>query len=109
MPVEGQRDLLRTVGGRRSDGDGAGGAERSGQAQGRVLRLIQRSRQPFLADAEGGRSGGPPPSHAGGTGDAGLGSAYDSSLLAAGAGTERTQLRSEERRVGKEGRSRRWP
>ena len=28
------------------------------ETQGPVLRLVQRSRQPFLLDAEGGRTGG---------------------------------------------------
>ena len=43
------------------DADGDGGAAGSDRAQRRVLRLVQRSRQPFLADAEGGRQGRSPP------------------------------------------------
>src|ERR1019366_565352 len=35
-----QRDLLRAVGGRGSDGAGAGRAERSGRMPGRVLRVV---------------------------------------------------------------------
>src|SRR5579859_6536149 len=52
-----QRDLLRPAGGRRIDGDGDGRTEGSNRAQGRVLRAVQRSGKPFLADAEGGRQG----------------------------------------------------
>ena len=66
-----QRDLLRAVGGRGIDADGDGGAEGSDRAQGRVLRAVQRSGQPFLADAEGGRESGSAPSDPGGTGVAG--------------------------------------
>src|SRR5216684_3214636 len=47
----------------------------------------------ILDDAEGGRSGGSPTPHAGGACHARVGSADDSRLLAAGAGTERAQLR----------------
>ena len=47
----------------------------------------------FWLTAEGGRGGGPRPSHAGGAGAARVGSAHDSGLLAASARTQRTQLR----------------
>ena len=49
---------LRAAGGKRIDGDGDGGIERSDRTQGRVLRTVQRSGEPFLADAEGGRESG---------------------------------------------------
>src|SRR6266536_3284818 len=79
-----QRDLLRAAGGRGIDGDGDGGTAGGDRAQGRVLRSVQRSRQPFLADAEGGRQGGLSPPDPGGTGAARVGGADDSGLLAAG-------------------------
>src|SRR3981081_234615 len=65
-----ERDLLRATGGGGIDGDGEGGAEGSDRAQGRVLRVVQRPGQPFLADAEGRRQGGLPSSNPGGTGAA---------------------------------------
>jgi transposase len=71
---------------RRNRRDGDGGTEGSDRAQRRVLRAVQRSGQPFLADAEGGRQGGLSSPHAGGTGVARVGSADDSGLLAASAG-----------------------
>ena len=60
------RDLLRPDGGGGIDGDGDGGTEGSDRAQRGVLRAVQRSGKPFLADAEGGRQGGLPSPHAGG-------------------------------------------
>ena len=63
-----ERDLLRPAGGGGIDGDGDGRTEGSDRAQRRVLRALQRSGKPFLADAEGGRQGGLPSPHAGGTG-----------------------------------------
>src|SRR6266853_5622470 len=50
-----ERDLLRPASGGGIDGDGDGGAEGSDRAPRRVLRAVQRSGKPFLADAEGGR------------------------------------------------------
>ena len=87
-----QRDLLRPAGGGGIDGDGDGGAEGSDRAQRRVLRVVQRSGQPFLADAEGGRQGRLPSPHASGAGVARVGSADDPGLLAASARPQRTQL-----------------
>src|ERR1700760_2392694 len=49
-----QRDLLRPAGGGGIDGDGDGRTEGSDRAQRSVLRAVQRSGEPFLADAEGG-------------------------------------------------------
>src|SRR5881628_3484563 len=49
-----QRDLLRAVGGGRIDGNGDGSAARGGRAPGAILRFVQRSRQPLLADSERG-------------------------------------------------------
>ena len=46
------------------------GAAGSDRAQGPVLRLVQRSRQPLLADSQGGRSGRSPPPDPGRTGAA---------------------------------------
>ena len=69
------------------------GLREGDRAQGRVLCAVQRSRQPFLADAEGGRQGGCASSDPGGTGVARVGGADDSGLLAASAGTQRAQLR----------------
>ena len=63
------------------------------RAQRRVLRNVQRPGEPFLVDAEGGRQGGLPSPHAGGTGVARVGSADDSGLLAASARAQRAQLR----------------
>src|SRR6266576_795658 len=87
-----QRDFLRATGGRGIDGDGDGGAAGSHRAQGRVLRAVQRSRQPFLADSEGRRQGGWASSDPGGTGAARVGCADDSGLLAASSGAQRAQL-----------------
>src|SRR5205814_7493958 len=56
------------AGGGGIDGDGDGGTEGSDRAQRCVLRAVQRSGKPFLADAEGGRHGGLPSPHAGGAG-----------------------------------------
>jgi len=83
-----QRDLLRATGGGGIHGDGDGGIARSDRAQGRVLRLIQRSRQPFLAHAEGGRQSGSASADAGGTGAARGGDPDDPGLLAASAGAQ---------------------
>src|SRR3974390_1892506 len=88
-----QRDLLRPVGGGRIDGDGDGGVARGDRAAGPVLRAVQRSRQPFLADAEGGWQGGFPSGDAGGAGAARVGDSDDSRLFAAGAGPFGAQLR----------------
>ena len=63
-----------------------GGAAGGGRAQGTVLRLVQRSRQPFLADPEGGRQGRSASADPGGTRLARVGDSDDSGLLAAGAG-----------------------
>ena len=68
-------------------------AEGSDRAQGLILRAVQRSGQPFLADAEGGRQGGLPSSNPSGTGVTRVGSADDSGLLAGSARAQRTQLR----------------
>src|SRR5208337_4746420 len=87
-----QRDLLRAAGGGGIDGDGDGGTARGDRAQRRVLRAVQRSGEPFLADAEGGRQGGLPSPHAGGAGVARVGSADDPGLLAASAWAQRAQL-----------------
>src|SRR5947199_4293025 len=78
--------LLRAVGGGRIDGNGDGSAARGGRAPGPVLRFVQRSRQPLLADSEGGRSGGSAPSDPGGTGAARTRDSHDSRVFAAGAG-----------------------
>src|SRR6202051_3813055 len=88
-----ERDLLRPAGGGGIDGDGDGRTEGSGRAQGRVLRAVQRSGEPFLVDAEGRRQGGLPSAHAGGAGVARTGSADDPGLLAGSAWAQRTQLR----------------
>src|ERR1019366_4722857 len=77
-----QRDLLRATGGGGVHGDGDGGIARSDRAEGRVLRLIQRSRQPFLAHAEGGRQSGSASADAGGTGAARGGDPDDSGVFA---------------------------
>jgi hypothetical protein len=61
------------------------GLQESDRAQRRILRAVQRSGEPFLVDAEGGRQGGPPSAHASGTGAARVGSADDPGLLAASA------------------------
>src|SRR6201987_4276612 len=74
-----QRDLLRPAGGGGIDGEGYGGIEGSDRAQGGVLRAVQRSGKPFLADAEGGRQGGVLPPHAGGAGVARVGGTDDPS------------------------------
>jgi hypothetical protein len=71
-----------------------GSGEGSDRAPGLVLRLVQRSWQPFLADAEGGgggRSSSPDP---GGTGAARTGHSHDPGLLAAGARALGAQLRN---------------
>ena len=60
----------------------------SHRAQRLVLRLVQRSRQPFLADPKGGRSGRSASPDPGGTGIARAGHSHDPGLLAAGAGTQ---------------------
>jgi transposase len=78
--------------GRGIDGDGNGGAAGSHRAPGRVLRAVQRSRQPFLADSEGGCQGGLSPPDPGGAGVARVGCADDSGLLAASTGPQRAQL-----------------
>src|SRR5712672_1584272 len=88
-----QRDLLRAVGGRRIDADGDGGIEGSDRAPGRVLRTVQRSGEPFLADAEGGRESGSASIDASGTSVARTGDTDDSGLLAAGPGAQRAQFR----------------
>ena len=62
------------------------------ERKGVFCALVQRSGQPFLADAEGGRQGGLPSSDASGTGVARAGGADDSGLLAASAGAQRAQL-----------------
>ena len=87
-----RRDLLRPTGGGRIDGDGDGRVAGSDRAQRRVLRAVQRSGKPSLADAEGGRQGGLPSPHAGGAGVARVGRADDPGLLAAGARAQRAQL-----------------
>src|SRR2546429_3570221 len=73
-----QRDLLRAVGGGRIDGNGDGSVARGGRVPGPVLRFVQRSRQPLLADSEGGRSGGSASSDPGGTGAARTRDSHDS-------------------------------
>src|SRR4029077_511374 len=87
-----ERDLLRPTGGGGIDGDGDGGTAGSDRAQRRVLRAVQRSGKPFLADAEGGRTGGLPAPHPGGAGVAGVGSTDDPGLLAGSAWAQRAQL-----------------
>src|SRR5256885_350380 len=86
-----QRDLLRPAGGGGIDGDGDGRIEGSDRAQRRVLRAVQRSGKPFLADAEGGRQGGLPSPHASGAGVAGVGCADDPGLIAANPWPQRAQ------------------
>src|SRR6201987_683236 len=88
-----QRDLLRPAGGGGIDGDGDGRIAGSDRAQRRVLRAVQRSGKPFLADAEGGRQGGLPSPHASGAGVTGVGSADDPGLLAGSAWAQRAPLR----------------
>src|SRR5258708_29317811 len=87
-----ERDLLRATGGGGIDGDGDGRTEGSDRAPRRVLRAVQRSGKPFLADAEGGRQGGLPAPYAGGTGIARVGRADDPGLFAASAWAQRAQL-----------------
>src|SRR6266496_1738178 len=86
-------DLLRATGGGRSDPHGDGGAAGSDRAERPILRAVQRSWQPFLADAEGGRSGRSASPHAGRSSAARTGYSHDSGLFAAGARAQRTQLR----------------
>ena len=86
-------EIYCATGGGGIHGDGDGGIARSDRAKGRVLRLIQRSRQPFLAHAEGGRQSGSASADAGGTGAARGGDPDDPGLLAASAGAQRAQLR----------------
>src|SRR5215475_1812969 len=74
------------------DTDGNGRAERSSGAQGSFLRVVQRSRQPFLAYPEGGRQDRSAPADTSRPGAARAGSADDSGLCAAGAGSVGTQL-----------------
>ena len=73
--------------------DGDGRAEGSDRAQGRVLRVVQRSRQSFLAYPEGGRQDRSAPADASRPCAARVGSADDSGLFAAGAWSFGTQLR----------------
>src|SRR6266700_1904497 len=87
-----QRDLLRAAGGRRIHADGDGGAEGSDRAAGRVLRLVKRPRQPFLAHSQGGRQSGPTSPDPSGACSAGVGNPDDSGVLATGARTERAQF-----------------
>src|SRR6202166_2645772 len=87
-----ERDLLRPAGGGGIDDDGDGGTAGSDRAQRRVLRAVQRSGKPFLADAEGGGQSGLPSPHASGAGVARVGSADDPGLLAGSAGAQRAQL-----------------
>ena len=64
-----QPDLLRAAGGAGIDGDGDGRTARGHRETRPVLRLVQRSRQPFLGDAQGRRSGGQTVSDAGRAGE----------------------------------------
>src|SRR6266403_625340 len=59
-----QRDLLRAAGGRGIELDGDGRTERSDREKRGVLRVIQRSRQSFLAHSQGGRQDRSPPADA---------------------------------------------
>jgi transposase len=68
-----------------SDGDSDGGSARGSRRQRTVLRFVQRSRQPFLADAEGGRQGGSASPDAGRTGAGRVGDSDDPGLFSAGA------------------------
>src|SRR5258708_39958330 len=54
---------------------------------------VQRSGEPFLADAEGGRESGSASLDASGTSVARTGDTDDSGLLAAGTGAQRAQFR----------------
>ncbi len=63
------------------------------QRKGVFCALYSDRGQPFLVDAEGGRQGGLPSPHAGGTGAAQVGRADDPGLFAASTRTERAQLR----------------
>ena len=69
---------------------GVAGGDRN---QGPVLRAVQRPRQPFFRDPEGGRGGGQEPPDAGGAGDEGTGGADDPGLFAAGARPVGAQFR----------------
>src|SRR5262249_14895668 len=75
--------LRRPAGGRGIERDGDGGAARGDRTPRGVLRLVQRSRQPFLAHPEGGRQGGSASPDAGGTGAARFRHPDDSGVLAA--------------------------
>src|SRR4029077_3361000 len=72
---------------RRIDLDGDGRAEGRDRDERYFLRVIQRSRQSFLVDPEGGRQDRSPPTDASRTGATGAGSADDSGLFAAGPGS----------------------
>jgi hypothetical protein len=58
------------------------------ECRGVFCALYSESRPSFLADGEGGGSGGPRPSYAGGACAARLGGAHDSGVLTPGTGTE---------------------
>src|SRR6266852_8028695 len=83
---------LRATGRRGIHRHGSSGAARGHRAERAVLRAVQRSRQPFLADAQGRRDGRPAKFDASGPGDARVGHRDDSRVFAASAGTERTEL-----------------
>src|SRR5438445_13197653 len=77
-------DLLRAVSGRGIDADRDGRAEGSNRTQRRVLRPVQRPRQPFLVDPQGGGTGRSSPLDASGTGTTRAGGTDDSGLFTAG-------------------------
>ena len=81
-----QRDLLRATDGRGIYRDGHGGAARGGRAAGNFLFVVQRSRQPLLADAEGWGAGRPAAANAGGVSAARVGHRDDSRVFAAKTG-----------------------
>src|SRR5207247_6241989 len=71
-----------------------GSVARGGRVPGAILRFVQRSRQPLLADSEGGRSGGSAAPDPGGTGAARTRDSHDPGVFAAGAGPQLAQLRN---------------
>ena len=71
---------------RRNRRHGDGGAAGGDRAQGRVLRAVQRSGEPFFLTPKAGGKVDPATADAGGAGAAGVGDADDPGLLAAGAG-----------------------
>ena len=85
-----QRDLLRTVGGRRVHRHGDESSSRGDRAERGFLRAVQRSCDPFLSHAESRPGGRPEPPYPGGAGASGDGDSDDSGLFAASARKRRT-------------------